>query len=205
MKGSDTSRKSSATSQTVNSFGLTQGYNFYIIAKYHTPIQDQGQEGACTAFGITHTIQANMQKLVPGFTSSATNQWSLQGMQPYVSQAIEVAMQQTYQGHKITKNQKIETIDQIKATMDQGRAVYAASEVDDKWTNSGYKGGPLTCGNANGAAGHAYSLHGYDDAKQWFIVKNSWGDGWGESGYGYLPYSCITSFQTGDFHDLPIQ
>lgn len=36
--------------------------------------------------------------------------------------------------------------------------------------------------------GHAVCVVGYNDAKQWFIVKNSWGQSWGDHGYFYLPY-----------------
>jgi hypothetical protein len=41
--------------------------------------------------------------------------------------------------------------------------------------------------------GHAVLLVGYDDAKQCFIVKNSWGTGWGESGYFRIAYSELGS------------
>ena len=40
--------------------------------------------------------------------------------------------------------------------------------------------------------GHAVVGVGYDDAKQWFIVRNSWGGGWGMAGYFTLPYAYLT-------------
>ena len=40
---------------------------------------------------------------------------------------------------------------------------------------------------------HAILLVGYDDAGQYFIVKNSWGTRWGESGYFRIAYSELTS------------
>ena len=40
--------------------------------------------------------------------------------------------------------------------------------------------------------GHAVVGVGYDDAKQWFMVRNSWGDGWGLKGYFTLPYAYVT-------------
>ena len=39
--------------------------------------------------------------------------------------------------------------------------------------------------------GHAVCLVGYDDTKQRFIAKNSWGTGWGDRGYFYMPYDVI--------------
>lgn len=37
--------------------------------------------------------------------------------------------------------------------------------------------------------GHVVTVVGYDDRHQYFIVRNSWGAGWGDHGYGYLPYA----------------
>jgi C1A family cysteine protease len=36
---------------------------------------------------------------------------------------------------------------------------------------------------------HAVLAVGYDDSKELFIVRNSWGDKWGMNGYFTLPYS----------------
>ncbi len=32
---------------------------------------------------------------------------------------------------------------------------------------------------------------GYDDSQSWFIVRNSWGAGWGMKGYFTLPYEYL--------------
>ena len=46
---------------------------------------------------------------------------------------------------------------------------------------------------------------GYDDAKQWFIVRNSWGAGWGMKGYFTLPYAYVTDASlAGDFWTIRI-
>src|SRR3954469_9285728 len=41
--------------------------------------------------------------------------------------------------------------------------------------------------------GHAVLAVGYDDSKQVFIVRNSWGPNWGDKGYFYMPYKYITN------------
>ena len=39
--------------------------------------------------------------------------------------------------------------------------------------------------------GHAVCAVGYDDAQQRFIVRNSWGPGWGMKGYCTMPYTYL--------------
>jgi C1A family cysteine protease len=46
-----------------------------------------------------------------------------------------------------------------------------------------------TTGSYVGA--HAILVVGYDDANQCFIVKNSWGTGWGEAGFFKIAYSEV--------------
>lgn len=40
--------------------------------------------------------------------------------------------------------------------------------------------------------GHAVLAVGYNDADQRFIVRNSWGAGWGKKGYCFMPYAYLT-------------
>lgn len=39
--------------------------------------------------------------------------------------------------------------------------------------------------------GHAVMAVGFDDDKQCFIIRNSWGDEWGLDGYFYMPYEFM--------------
>jgi hypothetical protein len=50
-------------------------------------------------------------------------------------------------------------------------------------------------GNPAGAfAGHAMLIVGYDNASNYFIVKNSWGTGVGHEGYYYLTYEYVQTY-----------
>jgi C1A family cysteine protease len=46
--------------------------------------------------------------------------------------------------------------------------------------------------------GHAVLAVGYDDAAQRFIVRNSWGKGWGLQGYFTMPYAYLTDNNLSD-------
>jgi C1A family cysteine protease len=41
--------------------------------------------------------------------------------------------------------------------------------------------------------GHAVLAVGYDSDKRVFIVRNSWGDRWGDHGYFYIPFDYLTN------------
>jgi C1A family cysteine protease len=41
--------------------------------------------------------------------------------------------------------------------------------------------------------GHAVSAFAYSDEKQAFLVRNSWGSGWGINGHFWMPYEYITN------------
>ena len=48
--------------------------------------------------------------------------------------------------------------------------------------------------------GHAVLAVGYDHATRLITFRNSWGHGWGDHGYGYLPYEFLSSPElTWDF------
>lgn len=51
--------------------------------------------------------------------------------------------------------------------------------------------------------GHALACVGYDDHIKMFLVRNSWGTGWGQKGYCQIPYSYLTSSKlASDFWTL---
>jgi C1A family cysteine protease len=50
---------------------------------------------------------------------------------------------------------------------------------------------PMPALNEQVLGGHAVLAVGYDDAQQWFLVRNSWGTDWGMQGYFTLPYDYL--------------
>jgi len=52
---------------------------------------------------------------------------------------------------------------------------------------------PMPKPNEQVLGGHAVVIVGYDDSNGWFIVRNSWGTGWGANGYFYMPYAYFTN------------
>ena len=46
--------------------------------------------------------------------------------------------------------------------------------------------------------GHAVVAVGYDDSDRVFICRNSWGEGWGDAGYFYMPYAYLLDNNLSD-------
>jgi C1A family cysteine protease len=58
--------------------------------------------------------------------------------------------------------------------------------------------------------GHCVLVVGFDDTQQWFILRNSWGSVFGDSGYCYYPYNqwgehweCYTAVEGPCGQDIP--
>jgi C1A family cysteine protease len=59
---------------------------------------------------------------------------------------------------------------------------------------------PLPGSRENLVGGHAALAVGYDDARDCFIARNSYGAVWGEDGYFTIPYAYLTQPNlSGDF------
>jgi C1A family cysteine protease len=98
------------------------------------------------------------------------------------------------------KNQAIQylrvaqTLGQMKGCLAEGFPfVFGFTVYDSFETPSVAKTGHAPMPKANEAVlgGHAVLAVGYDESKQWFIVRNSWGTGWGMRGYFTLPYPYL--------------
>lgn len=51
---------------------------------------------------------------------------------------------------------------------------------------------PMPSAGEQVLGGHAVLAVGYDDTTQRFLVRNSWGESWGQGGYFTLPYAYLT-------------
>lgn len=69
-----------------------------------------------------------------------------------------------------------------------GFTVFSSFEATDVATTGII---PLPQPSESPVGGHAVVCVGYDDARQAFTIRNSWGAGWGDAGYGYMPYAYM--------------
>jgi C1A family cysteine protease len=98
--------------------------------------------------------------------------------------------------YKVISYQRVtQTLGQIKGCLAEGYPFVFGFTVYESFesahvTKTGHASLPKSGEQVVG--GHAVVGVGYDDSKQWFVVRNSWGVGWGMKGYFTLPYAYVT-------------
>lgn len=108
----------------------------------------------------------------------------------------EDAYNQAY-SFKIVDAEYVETdLDLWKNTLAEGYPIAFAlntfNSFDDACKNKGRVPMPKASDNVRKTHGwHAMLCVGYSDPDQMFIIRNSWGDEWGDRGYCYIPYNYV--------------
>lgn len=93
--------------------------------------------------------------------------------------------------HRIKSWARVETsqVDALKAEIYQGNPV-----VIGLWVTSNFyqmKSGTYADLSDSSSGGHALVIVGYDDERRAFKVVNSWGENWGERGFGWISYEAM--------------
>jgi uncharacterized repeat protein (TIGR03803 family) len=182
-----------------------------------TPVKNQGNCGSCWAFSTVGTMEA-MILITSGTTTDLSEQqlvscntsgWSCDGGNyafdmeispgamlescfPY--QAANVACQSgcPYAYHLsswgyVGNSSSVPSTTAIKNAIYTYGPISVCVAVDNYF--QGYSGGVFNNNSAT-SIDHAVVLVGWDDANGCWIMKNSWGTGWGESGYMRIAYGC---------------
>jgi C1A family cysteine protease len=94
-----------------------------------------------------------------------------------------------------------QTLDQLKGCLASGYPfVFGFSVYESFESQAVAKSGkvPMPKAKEKQIGGHAVLGVGYDDASKRFIVRNSWGTGWGMAGYFTIPYAYLTDSNLSD-------
>jgi len=84
------------------------------------------------------------------------------------------------------------TADNFKWAIGEYGPLSVVIRVPDDWYY--YRGGVYSPVTNVGWANHAVLLTGWDDADGCWIIKNSWGKGWGNEGYARVKYGNIEKY-----------
>jgi len=90
-------------------------------------------------------------------------------------------------------------IDFVKRALRAQHVVVFGMTVDQAYMD--YRGGIVAMPGQTrmNSGGHCQVIVGFDDNKQCWIVRNSWGTWWGDKGYAYVPYAYLDASEANDF------
>lgn len=189
----------------------------YDLRPYLQEVRDQENQGTCSAQAVSCMKEYQEYKNIsldeymsPQFIYSKRADPTKEGMVPrntiQILQQFGICRERTYPygimkpntylvkkaeeealNFRIQNYAQVDTVEGLKTAIVQNGVCYIAVPVynygtrlwkrDDADPTSTYKGN------------HAMAIVGYDDFKQSFIIRNSWGKNWGENGYCYFPYT----------------
>lgn len=99
------------------------------------------------------------------------------------------------QRYQITRYFRLHTLDEMKQTLSEGNPfVFGFAVYESFESKMVRKTGivHLPTKDERMVGGHAVCAVGYDETKDYFIVRNSWGENWGDKGYFYMPFKYLS-------------
>jgi C1A family cysteine protease len=91
--------------------------------------------------------------------------------------------------HKISVYSRLESPEDYKSCLAEGFPFVFGASLYESFESSAVAATgivPMPSFNEGVIGGHAILCVGYDETKQVYIVRNSWGPGWGDKGYCYF-------------------
>jgi C1A family cysteine protease len=98
--------------------------------------------------------------------------------------------------HRIVEYHRLGTVDEMRACLAEGHPfVFGFTVYESFESQQVAKTGtvPMPRKSERVLGGHAVLGVGYNDKQKRFIVRNSWGTGWGKQGYFTMPYTYLAN------------
>lgn len=166
----------SALNQTINRVDLSEQWHFFCNGIYTYPSMCTRGISTFAAVDVFAKKGAYMEQCYP-YTA-----------QPNCATYCATKASGTFQFIQFTSMQILAAKDFIAS----GKAILSYIGVYNDFFGYNATSGIYRWDGVSAYAGlHAVAVIGYDDVQGYWLVKNSWGPGWGQSGYGRIAYGQI--------------
>lgn len=96
----------------------------------------------------------------------------------------------------VSYSRVVQSLNQLKGALAAGFPVVLGFTVYESFEGADVAATgvvPMPGAGEKVLGGHCVVAVGYDDSSQRFIIRNSWGAGWGQDGYATMPYPYLLS------------
>ncbi|MEK7358158.1 MAG: C1 family peptidase [Bdellovibrionota bacterium] len=215
--GTDSSMTSASTAPATFDWRNMNGVN------YVTPIKNQGSCGSCWVFAPTAALESQVAIAQGGVQKNASEQVGLscsgggscsggyastmssymistglpdESYFPYTGANTACSSAATgWQNYTYKPSSKVSVATNNIAALETAISTYGPVVVRLAIFNDFYYYASGVYKYTTGAfvGFHYMTAVGYDSANRYFIVKNSWGTGWGQAGYVLMSYDNLTN------------
>jgi hypothetical protein len=177
-----------AKRMTGQSYDISRLFIYYLARKFD----------GCEHEDSGSTLRLGMKVLAKyGACSEATWPYNID---VFRDQPHDEAFQEAAE-HLIDEYDRIDVdLHAMKVCLAEGYPFVFGSDIFSSFEELDHRGhANLPLPSEENLGGHAMLACGYSDKDQVFLVRNSWGTGWGDRGYCYMPYEYLTNTDlTGD-------
>jgi C1A family cysteine protease len=169
----------------LNSFQLSPRYIYYKEREFENDLAQDGGAQMRTAAKMLNNVGTCLLSSDP-FNINILDE------KPTPNQILEALKYKSGAYHRITGGiQEMKDVLKSGYAMIGGIIVYESFE-DDYTARTGTMLLPNPS-KEKYLGGHAIGFYGFDDQAEHFICLNSWGTGWGDKGFFYMPYSFASN------------
>ena len=148
---------------------------------------------------MEHTVKSDAGAQIRDGIKSVSKQGVCSEMKwPYIISKFAVkppaACYKEALDHRIVEYHRLTTLDDMRACLAEGYPFVFGFTVYESFESAKVaKTGTVSMPRKNERVlgGHAVLGVGYNDKQKRFIVRNSWGTGWGKKGYFTMPYGYL--------------
>ncbi|MDP3791567.1 MAG: C1 family peptidase [Candidatus Omnitrophota bacterium] len=184
------------TKEYKNLISLSPRYLYQLCKKYDGSPEEDG------------TYPRVAMKILLNYGTPPENYWPYR---PHQSDKPKTGSGKAAVKYKIMAYARLKTMPDMKRSLVINGPFLAGVDVYESWfTKKAAKTGliPMPKKKEIYQGGHAICVIGYDDPKKLFKFKNSWGDRWGDGGYGYFNYDymkqyCVDAWSATDLIENP--
>lgn len=164
-----------------------------------SPVRNQGNEGTCIAFADGQpdedgTYPRIAMKVLAKYGVAEESCWPYK---PFQKDFPCADANKEAKRYRIKAYARLYSVVEMRRSLAINGPFLAGVRVFKSWFSKRViKSGiiPMPRKNEKAVGGHAVCIAGFDDAKQIFKFKNSWGRSWADKGYGYFSYAYMQQY-----------